>query len=216
MAKRFTDTSIWDDQWFRKLPCKYKELWRYLYERCNHAGIWKKDIEMAGFLIGEEVTEEEALDLFNTDEKDRVLLIKEDKWFIPQFISFQYVDLKQTNKIHKSIIEILKKEGIYEYLTEYLSKRKTGVSKGFLRVGKGSCKGSETLKEKEKAKDKEKDKVSVKDTDKFKEQEEEQEKDPYLSRIHGFFLSIDKDWVINLRSTYPHIDVEEELKNTNE
>ena len=166
MAKRFTDTNIWDDPWFRKLAPKYKEFWRYLYEKCDYAGIWKKDFEMASFLIGEEIKEEEVLRLFNTKEKQRIVILNDEKWFIPQFIHFQYGKLNPQNKIHLSIINILKKEGVY---------------KSYLRVNKGLAKGYLTLKEKEKEKEKDKDK------EKDKEKEEELYKEKYKdSKIYQF------------------------------
>jgi hypothetical protein len=116
MASRFTDSRKWDDPWFRKLPCKYKAFFIFLLDKCNHAGIWKVDFESAEFHIGEAIVKEEAIGMLN----GRVVVLKE-KWFVPNFIKFQYqvsgmADLNPENRVHKSVIEILKKEGAYKPL----------------------------------------------------------------------------------------------------
>ena len=53
MAKRFIDTKMWDKAWFRKLSPKNKLIWLYLLTRCDHAGIWDADWDLAEFMIGE-------------------------------------------------------------------------------------------------------------------------------------------------------------------
>ncbi len=114
MAKRFTDTAIWDKAWFRKLPPRLKETWRYLCDKCNHAGIWEIDIEALVFNVGESVTMEEIQTSFG----DRINRFCENKIFISSFISFQYKcsveRLNPKSKIHKSVIEILEKHSLYK------------------------------------------------------------------------------------------------------
>ena len=39
MAKRFTDTDKWKKGFIRNLPTKYKLLWLYILDDCNHAGV---------------------------------------------------------------------------------------------------------------------------------------------------------------------------------
>ena len=143
MAKRFIDTKIWDKAWFRKLSTKNKLVWIYLLGKCDHAGIWDADFELAEFIIGESVTYDELPDVI----KDKMQYIKgEDQYFIPSFIEFQYGELKEHSKPHMSVIKRLKE-------------------KGLLRV-------SNTLTEKNNTiKDKDKDKVKVKDKKKDKEAE---------------------------------------------
>jgi len=116
MANRFTDSRKWDDPWFRKLPCKYKAFFIFLLDKCNHAGIWKVDFESAEFHIGENMVKSEVLEVMN----GRIVELKE-KWFIPKFINFQYQvngpeDLNPNNRVHKSVIDLLTKEGAYKGL----------------------------------------------------------------------------------------------------
>ena len=104
MAKRFIDTKIWDKAWFRKLSTKYKLIWIYLLGKCDHAGIWDADWELAEFIIGEPIAYEELPDII----KDKMKHIKgDDQYFIPSFIKFQYGELKEHSKPHQSVIKRL-------------------------------------------------------------------------------------------------------------
>lgn len=115
MAHRLTDSRKWDDPWFRELPPKYKCFWWFLLDKCDHAGIWKVDFKSAEFHIGEKIEESVAKEVMNGRIKSLG-----DKWFIPKFIEFQYKcsvnDLDTTNKVHLSVLSILKKEGVYKGL----------------------------------------------------------------------------------------------------
>jgi len=114
MAKRFTDTNKYNKQFFRGLPGPYKLLYDYLYHDCDHAGIWIVDFEIAQVYIGKDmpVNETKALELFNNDEQ-RIYVFKDGaRWFIPGFIEFQYGPLNRKNRVHNSIIKILKSYGL--------------------------------------------------------------------------------------------------------
>ena len=135
MAKRFIDTKIWDKAWFRKLSTKNKLVWIYLLGKCDHAGIWDADWELAEFIIGESVTYDQLPDVI----KDKMQYIKgEDQYYIPSFIDFQYGELKEHSKPHMSVIKRLKE-------------------KGLLRVS-NTLKDKDKVKDKVKVKDKKKDK----------------------------------------------------------
>lgn len=137
MAKRFTDTGKWDKLWIRKLSPELKLLWVYLLDKCDHAGIWEADIDLAKFQLGITIDQDEAIKVFN----GRVVpLSGGEKWFIPKFIEFQYGDLNPENRVHKSVIEILERNGIQ------------GPYKPLTR-------GSQGCKDKDKDKDKDMDKV---------------------------------------------------------
>ena len=104
MAKRFIDTKIWDKAWFRKLSTKNKLVWIYLLGKCDHAGIWGADWELAEFIIGEPVTYEDLPEAV----KDKMEYIQgEEQYFIPSFIDFQYGELKENSKPHMSVIKRL-------------------------------------------------------------------------------------------------------------
>ena len=108
MAKRLTDTAKWDRQWFREMPVEYKAFWTYLCDRCDHAGLWHKDLAMASFYIGAQIEAEKALGFFG----DRVKVMADDKWFVERFISFQYGELKNNNSVHAAVLRTLQKHGV--------------------------------------------------------------------------------------------------------
>lgn len=109
MAKRFTDTEKWDKPWFRKLPPKYKCLWSYIVDKCDQAGAWYVDFELASYMIGDNIDPGEAEIYF---EKQIRKLDEGKLWAIEDFIPFQYGELTPTNNFHKSILAVAVRRGI--------------------------------------------------------------------------------------------------------
>lgn len=105
--KRFTETSKWSDPWFRRLPSRVKNLWCYMHDNCDSAGVIDLDLELASFLITEQVTSDDLV-LFG----DRIVLLENGKIHIPGFIPFQYGTLSKTCKPHKSAFDSLARHGI--------------------------------------------------------------------------------------------------------
>jgi len=85
MAKRLTDSTKWNDNWFTELPADVKLIWLYILDTCDHAGVYKVSYKLIRFNTGTERTETEIIEYL----KDRIY-IADDKWFIPKFITFQY------------------------------------------------------------------------------------------------------------------------------
>lgn len=106
MAKRFTATDKWDDNWFFGLSNEAKLFWLYLLDKCDHAGIWQVNMVIASAYL--KFTP--SVDMV----KDKVVVLSGDKWFIPKFICFQYGELNDNNRMHTSVINVLKKEGVFK------------------------------------------------------------------------------------------------------
>lgn len=140
MAKRYTDTDIWIKQrWFKKLEPSHKLVWKYLTDRCNHAGIWKIDyaqlIDDTG-IDGFDLSS--FIDSCNTDfdpkngkkiSRERIKLIEKfNILWITGFIQFQYegkeFSVNPRVPAIKSALEIL--HG-YKTLTE-------GLQKGYITL----------------------------------------------------------------------------------
>jgi hypothetical protein len=132
MAKRFIDTNIWDKAWYMSLSCKSKCIARYLFERCDNAGIWEPNYMIASVHIGENICEE---DILSIDSGKQFELLENGKIFIKDFCDFQYGELSENCKPHIPIIKRLQKHGLFE------------------RVCKGYSKGFQTLEEKDKEKE---------------------------------------------------------------
>lgn len=147
MAKRFTDTAKWDHAWIRKLSPKFKCALFYILDKCDHAGIWVADFDAMSFNIGESITQQEFENAFS----DKIRLIKNDKYFIESFIDFQYGELNPENRVHKSVLSKLEKEGANKPLKSPLKGAKD----------KDKDKDKEKDKDKDKAKDKENGVVEI-------------------------------------------------------
>lgn len=109
MAKRFTDTEKWKKSFLRGLDGAYKLLWLYILDDCDMAGIWQVDLEVARIRIGEQVDGVTALRAFG----DRVVAFDGGKkWFVRDFIFFQYGELRESNRMHLAVINTLKKNNL--------------------------------------------------------------------------------------------------------
>jgi hypothetical protein len=130
MAKRFTDTNKYKKPFIRGLQGAYKIFWDYLYHECDHAGIWIVDFEVAQLYVGKDmpINKDDALKYFNKGEKRIIEVDNGTRWFLPEFIEFQYGELNESNRAHNSVIGILKKYGLYK--TSPLKAPKVAPSKG--------------------------------------------------------------------------------------
>jgi hypothetical protein len=112
MAKRYTDTELYDQEWFLTLPPRLKCAWEWLCKRCDVIGLWHISMTKLSFEVGETVTIDELKTHF------KVQLIGDDMLWIPGFVPFQYGDeggrLSLKNKFHVSIAEKLKANGLPE------------------------------------------------------------------------------------------------------
>lgn len=112
MVKRFHDTNIWNQDWFLEMPQDYRMFWLALKDYCNHAGIWKPNKKTLEFVLSAGLDLELAEKLFNTGKK-RVRILKNGRWFIEDFITFQYGKyLNPKNRVHFSILNELLINGI--------------------------------------------------------------------------------------------------------
>ena len=135
-----TDTDKWKKRFLRELKPQHKLLWFYILDDCNHAGIWDVDIEVASIRVGEEL----IYDMLPQAFLDKIVIFDNgDKWFIPEFIDFQYGELNPNSNVHKSVIALLEKYNLEGYM-------------------KGSQGVQSTLNNKDKDKDIVKAKVKVK------------------------------------------------------
>ena len=117
LSKRFFDTEMWNKRWIRLLKPEHKLFWVYLMGKCDHAGLWDVDIDLASFQLGVELNQEELLFIF----QDKVKQVPdENKWFIPSFVFFQYGTLNPSNKVHFSVVQILKRYKIQAPCEEHI------------------------------------------------------------------------------------------------
>src|SRR4051812_48567193 len=99
MKKRMTDTEIWDKEWFMNLSPKHKCLIRYLFDKCDAAGVWTPNWKLATLHIGVEVSDTD-LSVIPAEQYEK---IQGGKIYLKGFISFQYVTLSETSPAHKPV-----------------------------------------------------------------------------------------------------------------
>jgi hypothetical protein len=119
MAKRFTDTDKWKDEWYTDLPNDYKIIWQYLLDTCDNAGIYKRNIKLLNIMCNTNVSDTDILNAF----KLRVTPISDEKWIINKFCVFQYGPdfLESKNKAVISVVNKLIENNLYQSSTNTLS-----------------------------------------------------------------------------------------------
>ena len=138
--KRFIDTTLWDKPWYRAIGPAGRDAWHFITSKCDNVGVWVPDFGAAEFYIGGPVDWDSLIEKSNGNIK----VLENGKWWLVDFVDFQYGKLRDTCTPHRSYIELLKKHGLL----------------------KGYSKGIYTLQDKDKDIDKDKGK------DKEKEREE--------------------------------------------
>lgn len=110
MPKRFTDTDIWEKEWFMSLSPDHKCLVKYVRDKCDIAGVWKPNYTLASYVIGSKVTEEILLGI---DEGKQFQKLPDNKILCVDFVRFQYgSELNPNSPIHKKVLEILERYDI--------------------------------------------------------------------------------------------------------
>lgn len=104
MAKRFTDTELWDKEWFMKLSCKHKCLVKMVRDKCDLSGVWSPNWIIASAYIGEPITEKELLGI---DEGRQFKKIAGGKISCIGFVDFQYGTLTEKSPVHRKILNLL-------------------------------------------------------------------------------------------------------------
>lgn len=182
MAKRFTDSTKWNDNWFFNLTNEEKLAWIYILDTCDHAGIWEKNMRLLNFQIGSNLVENKLKEVF----EGKFIEIK-DKWFIPNFIRFQYGNtfLTSNTPAVKSARERLIDIGFVKVDINGNLTLIQQLNNPCLTLTEGLDKSSETLKDKDKDMDEDKseDRVIVKDVN----------MDENINKIKDMIMDIFKD-----------------------
>lgn len=143
MARRFTDTEKWRDDWWGPLSNDYRMIWLYLVDSCSIAGIWKKDFRSLNFNCNTNISEEKFVEVFGQRMVDRG-----NYFFIPKFLRFQCPKGLNSNKpAILSIVKEIEQNNLIEIVHESLGN-------DFLII-KDKGKGKGMVKDKEQEKKKE-------------------------------------------------------------
>jgi hypothetical protein len=112
MAKRFTDTIKWNEDWYLNLSLANKLFWIYICDNSNHAGIFKPNKRVFELLVGDSINTKDFLEVVNSD-KNRIMVLANGRWYLTGFIEFQYgSSLNPNNRVHKSILKLLNENDV--------------------------------------------------------------------------------------------------------
>lgn len=121
--KRFTDTEKWNDPWFRRLAPPHKLFWQFICDKCDNAGVWKVDLELASFVIGGELESVEILQSFD----GRIEEIAPRKWLVINFVKFQYDKLSLQSRPHGQVLRTIRDHGLNSFFDELIVERSDTV-----------------------------------------------------------------------------------------
>jgi len=165
MAKRFTDTDMWDQDWYIELPNKYKLLWNYIKDKCDNVGVWRPNKSILQKILAEPLNLNEFLSFVNSD-KERIREMPSGRWWVKDFFIFQYGNkFSPTSPVHKGALKSLLQNGIHprEILgleignlqnVDFEELTSIAYDKSYGKLLEGYGKPTERVKEKEKDKDK--------------------------------------------------------------
>lgn len=145
--KRFTETTKWDDKWFRALSPAAKLLFLWMVDKCDGAGVIDPDYELAAFQIGTKITEETLAEL-----EGRVVTLENRKLCVTKFVLFQHGELSRDCKAHNAVFKSLEANGLLTVDEE--GKERVSIPIGYpldTPQVKGKVKGKETVKSGESA-----------------------------------------------------------------
>lgn len=108
MAKRFTETNKWDDEWFLGLTPIQKLVFQFLTDRCDNAGFMEVNPRFNSFRIG--ISESEYLGAIEGLIRGLIRSRDGKRIWIRKFLFHQKnLPLNLKNNAHKQIVSILQK-----------------------------------------------------------------------------------------------------------
>jgi len=162
--KRFTESSKWNDPWFRKLPLTHKLYWFWLLDNCDCAGIIEPDLELARFMLGASEGLPSPKEAFG----DRIEQAGE-KFLILKFIRYQYGDsLNPANNAHRGVLKRLESSEFKEMKHLFDGKKKSPK----LAPSEGLVRSCQAPQDKDKDKDKDKDQKKERESSSLDVEEE--------------------------------------------
>lgn len=109
MSKRFTETTKWQDPWFRKLSGPAKLLWYFLIDQADPAGVVEIDYDLATEDCKIGIT---AAHMAELGSRVELFGRSGEKVLLPKFIAFQYGSLSDACFPHKKVFEAIRKHGL--------------------------------------------------------------------------------------------------------
>ncbi len=145
MKKIYSDSEIWNKEWYLKYSLKLRMLLKYIFDNAHTSGVFEPNYIMLSFYMQETVTKDDILDLqriyqeYECKKNPDASLIEElpdGKFWVVGMAYFQCGVLSQNTPAHKKTIEILLNYGLLErVVSQYKEqdKKKVGLLQGLLK-----------------------------------------------------------------------------------
>jgi hypothetical protein len=161
MAKRLTDSEKWKDPWFKHLKCEMQLFWLFVLDTCDHAGIWKDQLDDFNCISGSPLDYEKIIINF----EGRMIPLNDETFLIPKFVLFQYTNFNsEKNNAHKGVMRSLDSFGVtYEQVASFVRSEKTSFGN---KINKNKPLVSPYKGSQDKEQEQDKVKVMVKEQDK--------------------------------------------------
>lgn len=159
MAKRFIDTNLFKTARMKRLPPHLKLFYVYLICEADHTGTWRVELDVAALRIGMELPVE--AELLAQLDGFAVPFDGGTKWWLPDFVAFQYGELNPANRVHRAVIENMEKYQLTENEPQSESPKldpSKPLASPYVDPSKGQASPKLGAKDKDKEKDKDKDK----------------------------------------------------------
>lgn len=145
MKKIYSDSEIWNKEWYLKYSLKLRMLLKYIFDNAHTSGVFEPNYIMLSFYMGEAVTKDDIIELqkiyqeYECKKNPDASLIEElpdGKFWVVGMAYFQCGALSQNTPAHKKIIETLLNYGLLErVVSQYKEqdKKKIGLLQGLLK-----------------------------------------------------------------------------------
>lgn len=131
MSKRFTETSKWEDKWFRNLSWKGKLVFIYMTENCNNAGFLELDPEYISYRtkVPNEDVEKAIEEISKCYEKHDDII-----WLKTFLFHQKNLPLNNLNNAHKQIISFIKSRPQFKDANALLHELRDDILKVFFSI----------------------------------------------------------------------------------
>lgn len=126
MAKRNTDTEIWNEDWFLEMKGRNQHFYNYIKDKCDHAGFWRPNFKNFEQSTGFRINVKEFLDMVNSDYstgektfKERIRVLENGRWWLVGYIPFHFPILNLNNRFHRSVFDTFRKNVNYDESESY-------------------------------------------------------------------------------------------------
>lgn len=129
--KKFYNINRWEQKFFMNLSPIQKLAWEYVNDKSDNIGVWEPNLKLLQFYIGSELDVDAFFKVANMD-KERLIMLEDGNWFIPDYVKFQYCQsnpLNPCNRAHRSYLKDMDDRGLINwFIGNYPDVLKTAVN----------------------------------------------------------------------------------------